>query len=128
MTYPELTPAEWKGIIKYHHSLRSDALNKFLSKNKAVIEAWINGEQIELKMGKDPNAQWYGVRNDKLSMSISTELRIQPQVTISAKLSVKQANALYRVMEENTFSTEGSQSARNSIMRSIETELRKAGY
>ncbi|MGL4352768.1 MAG: hypothetical protein ACRCTP_02285 [Aeromonas popoffii] len=128
MSNPELTPAEWKNIIKWHPTFRSDALNKFLAKNKAVIEAWIDGEQIELMMGKLPDVRWYGVRKDKLSMNLNHEYRIPPQVTITAKLSVKQANALYRVMEESTFSTDGSQSARNSIMRSIETELRKAGY
>ena len=128
MNNPELTPAEWKGIIKYHPTFRSDALNKFLSKNKPAIEAWIDGEQVELKMGQEPTVRWYAVRKDKLGASPHIELRIPPQVTITAKLSVKQANALYRVMEESTFSTEGSQGARNSIMRSIETELRKAGY
>lgn len=128
MNNPELTPAEWKALLKVPKQYRSVDVNIFLGKNKAVIEAWVAGEQIELMMGKLPDVRWYGVRKDKLSMSITHEYRIPPQITITAKMSVKQANALYRVMEESTFSTEGSQMARNYVMRSIETELRKAGY
>ena len=125
---PELTPAEWKALIKVPPIYRSTDMNTFLNKYRSVMEAWIDGEEVEVKVGKEPNSCWRSVRTDKIALLMTNEYRVPPQVTITARLSVAQANAFYKAMEENTFKTYGGIAARNSVMRSIEEELRKAGY
>ena len=120
-----MNKAEWLNVLKVQTSCLNDGLKAFLKDNRECMVAWCNGEPIEMKMGKDPHIQWYGVREDKLSASKGVQFRIPPKVTIVTTLTVKQANALYRVLEENTFHTDGGQKARNSVMRSIEEELKK---
>ena len=128
MNNPKMNKAQWLDVLKVHTQCLSEGMQKFLKNNRGCMVAWCNGEPVEMRMGKDPHEPWYSVREDKLAGSADVILRLPPKITISADLTEKQANSLYRVMEECTFHTEGSQTARNSIMRSIETELRKAGY
>lgn len=125
---PEMNKAQWRDVLRVQPGLLNDSMKGFLKANREAMVAWCNDEPVELAMGKEPSVMWYGVHDSKLAVSSNTRLRIAPKITISATLSVKQANALYRIMEENTFNTEGGQKARNCIMGSIEDELKKAGY
>lgn len=128
MSNPELTPAQWLDVMKVPTSCLNPAVQSFLANNRGPMIAWCNGEAVEMAMGKVPNVIWYGIKEDKQSAIADSILRIAPKVTISATLTVKQANALFRVMEESNFNTDGGRKARNSIMKSIEIELQKAGH
>lgn len=125
---PEMNKAQWRDVLKVQNQCLSDLMKSFLKNNREAMVAWCNDEPVETAMGKEPNITWYGTTVQKLAVTSETRMRIAPTVTISVTLSVKQANAFYRTLEENTFNSEGSRKARNSVMKAIDTTLKEAGY
>lgn len=116
---------EWKKIFELPSSSLAEPIRASLKAHSEVIAAWVKGQDVEKEVAK---GRWETMNLSHPHFGCNVSYRVAPVVDITARLSVGQAQALYRVMEECTFSTTGSQAARNSIMRSIETELRKAGY
>lgn len=116
---------EWKKILELPGSALSKTVEASLKRHVNTIVEWVKGEPIEQEVSP---GEWVEIKNSLIHFDAKTPYRVEPKVTISATLSVKQAYALCHVLEETAFGTEAGRKARNSIISSINTELQKMGH
>lgn len=116
---------EWKKILELPGSALSKTVEASLKRHVNTIVEWVKGEPIEQEISP---GEWVEVKSSLVHFGAKTPYRVEPKIDITATLSVSQANALYTVLEEGSFDTEGGRKARNYILHLLEPELQKMGH